>query len=93
MLQNFSYQDLPTHRDKATPLGIFIAVAELDNPHSQISQGTAYLIHIALFFYLRSCKYTKTPPHRRTIQFRFRNLQFNNNNGIIPYNAPAKLLT
>ena len=57
----------------------------------QIAHCTVNLTQIALLFCLRSCKYTKAQYHRRTVQFRFRDLQFHEENGIIPHNAPSKL--
>ena len=51
---------------------------------------TAYLIHIALFFCMRSCEYTKTQSHRHTVQFRFRDIQFHNEDGSVPQYAPDK---
>ena len=92
MLRNFAYQDPPTHQDKSTPLGLFVAAAAADNPYCQLSQCTSNHIQIVLFFCLRSCKYIKAQSYRHTVQFLFRNLQLHNKNGIIPHNAPSKLL-
>ena len=92
MLRNFAYQDPPTHQDKSTPLGLFVAAAAAANPYCHLSQCTADLIQIYLFFFLRSCKSTKTESHRRAVQFCFCNLQFHDKNGMIPLNAPSKLL-
>ena len=55
---------------------------------SPLSQCLADLIQIALFFCLRSCEYTKTNSHRRTVQFRYKDMQFHDSRGIIPHDAP-----
>ena len=55
------------------------------------SQCWADLIVLALFFCLRSCEYTKNNSHRRTTQFRFRDMQFHDDDGVIPAKAPAKV--
>ena len=55
------------------------------------SQCWSDLIIIALFFCLRSCEYTKTNSHHRTTQFRFRDIQFHDDDGVIPTQAPAKV--
>ena len=55
------------------------------------SQCWSDLIIISLFFCLRSCEYTKTNSHRRTTQFRFRDIQFHDYDGVIPAQAPAKV--
>ena len=47
------------------------------------------LIHIALYFCLRSCEYTKTNSHKRTTQFHFRDLQFHDASDILPFDAPV----
>ena len=49
---------------------------------------TADLIVIALYFCLRSCEYSKTPSHRRTTQFCYKDMQFHNADGVIPQDAP-----
>ena len=59
-------------------------------PHGDPVTAAARII-IALFFCLRSCKYTKTNSHRRTTQFRFRDIQFHDDDGVIPTQAPAKV--
>ena len=44
------------------------------------------LLVVSLFFYLLSCKYTKTNSHRRTTQFLFQGMQFHDANDVIlPY--------
>ena len=40
------------------------------------------------FFCLRSCEYTKIAYHQRTVQFRFKYLQFHDKHGTIPQDAP-----
>ena len=87
MLRHYSYQDPPSSREKAVPLGLVMSIAEhVDG--SERAACTADLIQLALFFCLRSCEYSKTSSHRRTTQFRLRDLQFHNKNGVIPRDAP-----
>ena len=54
---------------------------------SERATCTADLIQLALFFCFRSCEYSKTSSHRRTTQFRLRDLQFHSHAGVIPRNA------
>ena len=49
----------------------------------------ADLLFIDILFSLRSCEYTKTNSHRRMTQFRFRDMQFHDGNGVIPPDADA----
>ena len=87
MLRHYSYQDPPSKREKAIPLGMVISIgASADG--SPKASCTSDLIQIALFFCLRSCEYSKTSSHRRTTQFRYRDLQFHNAEGVIPGDAP-----
>ena len=65
--------------------------AEAVDPSCHFTQCSAYLIHITLFFCLRSCEYTKTNSHRWTIQFQFKYMQFHEKEGVIPHDAPAKV--
>ena len=51
----------------------------------------ADLLDIALFFFLRSCEYTKTNSHRRTTQFLFQYMQFHDANGLIPPDAASNV--
>ena len=55
------------------------------------SQCWADLVVLALFFCLRSCEYTKIHSHRCTTQFRFCDIQFHDDGGVIPSQAPAKV--
>ena len=87
MLHHYSYQDPPSTREKAVPLVLVVSIAANVNG-SQHAACTTDLIQLALFFCLRSCEYSKTSSHRRTTQFRFRDLQFHNKNGVIPRDAP-----
>ena len=48
------------------------------------SQCWTDLIVLALFFCLRLCEYTKTNSHCRTTQFRLRDMQFHDDDGVIP---------
>ena len=90
MLRHWGYQDPPPQREKAIPLG-FVVFAAAHADADAFSQCRADLIIFALFFCLRSCEYTKTNSHRRTTQFRFRDIQFHDDNGVIPTQAPAKV--
>ena len=73
------------------PLGLVMSVAAgIDG--SAKAACTADLIIIALYFCLRSCEYSKTHSHRRTTQFRLKDMQFHNAAGVIPQDAPAKVL-
>ena len=45
-------------------------------------------MQISLYFCLRSCEYTKTNSHRRSTQFRLRDIQFQDGRGTIPFNSP-----
>ena len=65
-----------------------VAQAKLD----AFDKCIADLLVIALFFCLCSCKYTKTNSHRRTIQFRFQDMEFHEANGVIPPDAAANVL-
>ena len=87
-LRHYSFLDPPSRREKAVPLGLVVAAA-------QGSQKTAKgrclgdLIQLAIYFCLRSCEYSKTNSHKRTTQFRFRDIQFHDARGVIPFDAPA----
>ena len=85
-LRNYSFVDPPPAREKAIPLGLVMDIAKSASTvkHLCISQLTI----LALFFCLRSCEYTKTSSHKRTVQFRFRDLQFHDDQGVIPFDAP-----
>ena len=90
MLLHWGYQDPPPLREKAIPRGFVVVVAT----HADVdafSQCWADLIVLALFFCLRSCEYKKTNSHRRTTQFRFSNIQFHDDDGVIPTQSPAKV--
>ena len=87
MLRHWGYQDPPTKREKAIPLG-FVMFAVARATLDAFTQCWTDLIVIALFFCLRSCEYTKTNSHRRTTQFRMRDMQFQDAEGVIPWNAP-----
>ena len=89
MTRHYTLADPPPRREKAIPLGMVISIGEQADA-SPKAQCTADLIQIGLFFCLRSCEYTKTQSHRRTTQFRFRDMQFHNAAGVIPANASDK---
>ena len=59
MLQKSPYQDPCPQWKNAIPLGLVMTAAASYDPYFQISHFTSNLIHIALFFCLRSCEYTK----------------------------------
>ena len=89
MTRHYSLVDPPPKREKAIPLGLVISIGgQADS--SPKAQCTADLIQIGLFFCLRSCEYTKSASHRRTTQFRFRDVQFHDGDGVIPRDAPDK---
>ena len=49
------------------------------------------IIQIYLFFFLRLYKYTHTISHRWTAQFRFKEMQFHEKEGVTPHDSPAKV--
>ena len=69
-------------------LGLVVATAKGSTKTAK-GRCLGYLIHIALYFCLRSCEYTKTNSHKRTTQYQFRDLQFHDASGILPFDAPA----
>ena len=87
--RHYSLVDPPPKREKATLLGLVITIGEQVDT-SPKAQYMADLIQIGLFFYLRSCEYTKTGLHRRITQFCFWGMQFHNAAGVIPGDAPDK---
>ena len=87
MLRHYSFQDPPSKREKAIPLGLVMSLAAAAGA-SPLAACTSDLIIIALFFCLRSCEYSKTNSHRRTTQFCFRDMQLHDINGVIPRDAP-----
>lgn len=89
-LRHYSFQDPPSKREKAIPRGLVTQAAQAADS-SPLAQCMACLILIALFFCLRSCEYTKTSSHRRTVQFRYKDMQFHDAQGIIPHDAPDEV--
>ena len=87
-LRYYSFLDPPSRREKAVPLGLVVAAAKGSRKTAK-GRCLGDLIQIALYFCLRSCEYTKTNSHTRTTQFRFRDMQFHDAHGIIPFDAPA----
>ena len=69
------------------PLGLVVASAK---SYTETAKGRFQgdLIQIALYFCLGSCEYTKKF-HKRTTQFRFRDLQFHDASGILHFYASA----
>ena len=92
MLRHFSYQDLPPKRGKIIPLGLVMAVVDATDISCPFSQCQADLIQISLFFCLRLFKYTKTKLHRRTVQFRLKDLKLHNTDRVIPHDAPSETI-
>ena len=78
----------PPQFEKAFPL-VFVMVAVAQAKPDAFEQCMAYLLAIALFFFLCSCEYNNTNSHRRTTQFRFQDMQFHDTNGVIPPDAAA----
>ena len=87
-LRYYSFLDPPSCREKAVPLGLVVAAAK---GSTKTAKGRCLgdLIQIAIYFCLRSCEYTKVTSHTRTTQFRFRDIQFHDAAGILPFDAPA----
>jgi hypothetical protein len=77
----------PSKHEQPTPIGLVIqaAVAADSTPFEECQ---ANLIQIVLLFCMRSCEYTNTVSHRHTVQFRFKDIQFHNEHGIIPQYTP-----
>ena len=66
MLHHYGFQDPPPpRREKAFPLG-FVMVALTQSKPDAFDHCMADLLAIALFFCIRSCKYTKTNSHHST---------------------------
>ena len=70
MLRHYGFQEPSPRLEKVVPLG-FVMVAVAQAKPDASDQYTADLLIIDIFFYLRSCEYTKTNSHRCTTQFRF----------------------
>ena len=86
-LRTYSFQYTSTSRQKPFPLGL--AVASASNAGSGPKDWSLVdLVQIGLYFCLGSCEYTKTNSHRRTTQFRPRDMQFKDTRGTIPFDAP-----
>ena len=60
------------------------------NTSCQITLCTTDIIQTALFLCLRSCEYTKTQSHRRIVQFRLQDMQFNDAGGVVSQDVPDK---
>ena len=91
MLQNFYYQDTSPKQEKSTPLGLVIVATEAAEPSCPFEKCSADLIQTTIFFCLISCKYTKNNSHRRTVQFRFKDMQLQDKEGVIPQDAPTEV--
>ena len=52
----------------------------------------AYLVQIGLYFFLRSCEYTKTNSHRRTTKFCLHDIKLQDTRGNITFDAPHSRL-
>ena len=75
----------PTYRQNTSPLGLVVA-AFRGTSYNPKDQYLADLVQIGLYFFLRSCEYTKTNSHRRTTKFSLRDIQFQDYCGAIPFN-------
>ena len=84
----YSFLDLPYCQGKAVPLRLVVVEATVSTKTTK-GRFLGDLIHIALYFCLRSCEYTKTNWHKLTAQFRFCDLQFYDGSGILTFDAPA----
>ena len=69
-------------RERSAPLG-FMMFAVARSKLDAFNQCMADLLVIALFFCLCYCEYNKTNSHRHTTQFRFQDMQFHDDNGVI----------
>ena len=78
----------PTCRQNPSPLGLVVDSSR-GASYNPKDHCLADLVKIVLYFCLRSCEYTKTNSHRRTTQFRLRDIQFQDSRGTIPFDAPA----
>ena len=91
MLQHLSYQDTSQKQEKPTPLGLVMVATDAAEPSCPFEKCLADLIQTTIFFCLRSCNYTNTNSHRRTVQFRFKDIQPHDKEGVIPQDAPAEV--
>ena len=91
MICHFSYQDLPPKKEKCIPLGLVMAAAEAAGISCPFTECSSDLMQTTLFFCLWSCEYTKTNSHRRTVQFRLKDFQFHDADGVTPQNDPSNI--
>ena len=87
---HFLYQDPPSKQETAIPLGLVMAIVEAADISCPFAQCQANLIQISLFFCLWLCEYTKINLHRRRVQFRIKDLQFNYAYRFIPHDSSSK---
>ena len=90
MLHHFFFQDIPSRREKAVPLG-FVMVAVAQARLDAFNQYMADLLVITLLFCLRYCEYTKTNTHSLKAQFCFQDMQFHDTNGVILTDTAANV--
>ena len=86
-LRTYSFQDPLSSLQNPAPLGIVVAAAR-NASYITKDKCLTDLVQIGFYFCLRSCEYTKTNLHRRTTQFRLRDIQFQDICGTIPFDAP-----
>ena len=86
-LRTYSFQNPPTSHQKPVPLGLVVDVARNAGSGPK-DRCLADLVQIGLYFFLRSCEYTKTNSHRRTTQFCLRDMQFQDTRVTIPFDDP-----
>ena len=90
-LCNYSFQEPPTYLQKPSPIGLLVSVAR-GASSSPKDWCLADLVKIGLYFFLRSCKYTKTNSHHHTTQFRLHGIQFQDGRCTIHFDAPDSRL-
>ena len=86
---HFLYQDPPSKQETAIHLGLVMAIVEAADISCPFAQCQADLIQISLFFCLWLCEYTKINLHRRRVQFRIKDLQFNYAYRFIPHDSSS----
>ena len=87
----YSFLDPPARQEKAVPIELVVTAAK-GSTNTVKGRCLGDLIHIVLYFCLRSCEYTKTNSHKCTTQFQFRYLKFHDSIGILPFDSPVLLI-
>ena len=80
----------PHNVKKSAPLGFVMVEVSQDKPDA-FHQCMADLMVFALFFFLRSCEYTKTNSRSRKNQFRYQDMKLHDANGVILPDAAANV--